>query len=481
MLTRLILVPVLLLPVVLVTGCGKGDKSQTAATGAASSGGKVDSGNAGNTKKLAAASEATSSGDGSIHAAAMPEKLDGAVGALVGKAQQALANGQSATAIEALSQAIGINAADGRLFRWRAEVYSSIGEHANARADLSMAIQVDPNNAELHNLRGYFLMTHGAPGDAAADFDRSIELNPKLAAAWNNRGLLRLAAGKHDLAEQDFSMAIKADAQYADAWNNRGFARLKSGQSEEAKSDLQQAVKLNPEYATAWNNLGLVFMEQENFQAAADAFDKAVAQAPLDARWVSHRRAALLKLERYEEAGQDAQTLRWLQQLSSLTEQANAWPKDVKSWLNRAAHLVEMKQYAAAAADYTRALQVSPANTEALNGRAFVWVQTGAYKQAVADCDESLVVQATTEAFSLRGDAWLAMDNLDQAIADFESARRFDPVVAEAYSRRAAKREADGQQEEADADRKMAAEITAGLNGKVATSEAEPIPFPSTN
>lgn len=478
MLKRLALVPILL-----IMGCGKGTETPVAGPAAVPEGQP----NAAGSENPAAATSSTDQSATADRAQAGSTVADttapvgGVVDQLLQKAQQAVNAGQHAVAIEALSQAIGINAGDARLFRWRAEVYTAVGEYASARADLSMAIQVDPQNAELYNLRGYFLMTHGASGDAAADFDRSIEINPELAAAYNNRGLLKLAAGKYADAEADFTKAVQVDPKYPDAWNNRGFARLKNERPEEAAKDLRQAVKLKPDYATAWNNLGLVHLEQEDFQAAVKAFDQAVAQSPLDGRWLRHRRAALLKLDRFDEASRDAQTLRWLTRLDQLTDAARDRPGSPKAWLDRAAHLVQMKQYAAAAADYTRALQLSPADVAALNGRAFVWLQTGAFRQAVADCDESLVVQPSSEAFSLRGDAWLAMGNLDQAIEDFESARRFDPVVAEAYRRRATQREADGRSDEAAADRKMAEQISAGLSGKVATQDREPVPFPVTN
>ena len=95
------------------------------------------------------------------------------------KARQAARDGHSASAIEAVSQAIGIDPGDSRLFRLRGDIYTLVGEYANARADLALAIRNEPQNAELRNIRGYFLMSRGLQKEAVADFDKALQLNPQ--------------------------------------------------------------------------------------------------------------------------------------------------------------------------------------------------------------------------------------------------------------------------------------------------------------
>lgn len=402
-----------------------------------------------------------------------------AVEQLLQRATAAAQVGQNATAIEALSQAIGLNPGDSRLFRRRGDVYAAIGENANARADYSLAIQTDPGNAELYNLRGYFLMTHGAAAASVADFDKAVELNPQLAQAWNNRGLVFLADKKYKDAEGQFAKAIELDKKYSDAWNNRGYARMKQERWEEALADLKQAVTVNPEYSTAWNNSGLLYMRTEEYDKAAKAFTQAIRLSPLDARWVSHRRAAYLKMEKFEEASVDAQRMQWIQDLGKLTQNANARSGDPAAWIERGDHLAKGDQAAAAVHDYSRALALAPGNTKALNGRALAYLQANEYQKAIADCDESVIAESSAEAHSIRGDAWFALKQFDRAIQDFEAARRFDSVVAEAYRQRAAEHKAAGRTSEAQADLKQAAEIRNGLEGRLApTDEKQPLPFP---
>ncbi len=403
-----------------------------------------------------------------------------AIEKLVAKAKAGVVAGKAAIAVEALSQAIGIDPKDPTLFRMRADVYALMGEYANARADFSLAIQSDSENAELYNVRGYFLMTRGATNDALADFNKAMELNPQLAAAWNNRGLVKLSSSEFEAAEADFKKAMELDSKYVDAVNNLGFVRMKMGKLDQALADLKVAVNLKPDYTTAWNNYGLVCMKQENYAAAVDAFSEAIKLAPLDARWLNHRRAAYLKLERFEEATADANRVNWLAGLAQLTNHASQKANDPNAWIQRAKHLSSGSEFGAAVQDYSRALALEPANLAALNGRAYAWFQTGELQKAIADCDESLVVKPTTAAFSVRGDAWLALKNYDQAIEDFEAADRFDQVVAEAYRKRAEVRQAAGEAQLAQGDLQKAEQILAGAAGTTdeTVPKSKPIPFP---
>ncbi|MCP4509669.1 MAG: tetratricopeptide repeat protein, partial [Fuerstiella sp.] len=272
------------------------------------------------------------------------------------KAQQAASAGQTAAAVEAVSQAIGLEPGDSRLFRLRADVYSVMGEYANARADYALAVRTEPQNAELRNIRGYFLMSRGLTKEALADFDQALQLNPEFAAAWNNRGLVHLANQDYKSAVTDFDKAATIDGKYADALNNRGFAKFKMGQLPDALSDLKLTVKLKPNYTTAWNNCGLVYMQQNEYALAADAFSHAVRLAPTDMRWLEHRREALKKLGRYAEAGADAEKIQWLNTLNQMTQQALNQPNVSSAWITRAGHLVDGSEFTAAVEDYSRAL-----------------------------------------------------------------------------------------------------------------------------
>ena len=449
------LTAIALLTAVAVTGCGSDSKN-------------AESRSAGIELSIPNTSQPKPSADA---AKATINQYSEAVRQLIQKANAGVVAGRNNVAIESLSQAIGITPEDATLFRMRADVYALQGQNANARADFSTAVRLAPSNPDLLNFRGYFLMSQGLMDESRKDFDQAIELNPKHAAALNNRGLLALTSKDYKAADTYFSSAIDADRKLSDAWNNRGFARMKLEQYEPAMSDIKQALHLKDDYVTAWNNCGLVAMLQQNFEEAEKAFARAMQIDPMDPRWVNHHRAALIKQNRFAEAQKDAQKVEWLNQLTTLTQQAGRNARDPRTWIGRGEHLMNGKQFGAAIQDFSRALTVSPGNPVALFDRATAWARMGDFQKAMIDCDESLVAQPSKEGYSLRGELWLQLDNPGQAIEDFETAGRFDDQVAQAYEKSAEKRRVAGETAEADADTAKAKELRDAMATKPATEK----------
>jgi Tfp pilus assembly protein PilF len=392
--------------------------------------------------------------------------------ALLQRASTSVRQGRHAAAIESLSQAIGIRPDDAVLFRMRGDVYALTGENANARADFSTAIGLQPRNADLYNFRGYFLMSHGLGRDAMADFDQAVLLDPTHTAALNNRGLLRLSEQDFAAAEADFTKAIESSGDFPDAWNNRGFARLKKQELEPAMADIRQALKLNENYVTAWNNRGLIAMQQQNYAEAVQAFGRAVELEPLDLRWIGHRRAALLKMERYGEAQADASRIEWLTSLQQQTQDVRRSPSSAEAWLRRGRLLIEGGEFAAAVEDLTRVLLLSPKHPEALTARARCWVELRDSEKAMLDCDEAVNAGAGAEALSLRGDLRAARREFDPALEDYAAAQRFDADVADVFEARAEQLRAAGRTAEADADVQEAQRIREALAGQPTAAQS---------
>lgn len=405
------------------------------------------------------------------------------VEALIKKARAAVVVGQPAVAVEALSQAIGLSPEESRLFRLRGDVYAMLGQFANAKVDFSLAIKLNPDDAQLRNVRGYFLMSRGLTKDAMKDLEKALELDPNLSTAWNNMGLVELANKDHAKAEAHFTRALKCQGDYADAFNNRGFVRFKQQKYSEALADLQKAVELNKDYASAWNNIGLVHMAQNDFEAAVQAFTETIRLAPMDARWLGHRRAALTKLERFEEAVADQQRIRWLGSLDALTKASMQDARNPTQWIRRARHLAKGSEYGAAIQDYSRALAISPGNIEALNGRAQALLNIGELHKAVVDCDESLISSPTTDAYSIRGEAWMGLGNYSQAVSDLEAAQRFGHSMAEAYKLYATELRKEGDDEAAaKVEAKRRSILAQGQNDSVPSkNDASPIPEDDEN
>lgn len=396
--------------------------------------------------------------------------------ALLQRANVAVTQGQHPVAIEALSQAIGLKPDDSDLFRMRGDVYALIRENANARADFSTAIRLQPKNPDLYNFRGYFLMSLGLGQDALADFDQAVLLNPAHTVALNNRGLLKLSQQDYAAAEADFAKAIESNNNFADAWNNRGFTRFKKNELDPAMADIRQALKLNENYVTAWNNRGLIAMQQQNYAEAAQSFGRAAELEPLDLRWITHRRAALLKLERFNEAQADATRIEWLASLQQIAAEIRRNPSNHTTWMQRARLLIDGREFAAAAEDLTRVLMLSPKNPDALVARAQCWAQLRDQEKAMLDCNEAIAAGAGAPALSLRGDLWKLQNDLDRALADYQAAQRFDHEVAATFEARAEQRKTAGLADDALADLQQAEHIRAALQDKPASDKTQNTP-----
>lgn len=92
--------------------------------------------------------------------------------------------------------------------------------------------------------------------------------------------------------------------------------------------------------------------------------------------------------------------------------------------------------------DFTRALQIEPANVKALRGRATSYTRLGQHALAIADWSSILATQPDAgqleAALMARGAAHLAAGGQDQALADYAKALELNPKSEAAHIARAA-------------------------------------------
>lgn len=394
--------------------------------------------------------------NGGSQAVAETQAEQKAVDQLIKNANVFAARGMGAQAIEALGQGIGMNPGNSTLYRMRAKIYGAAGEYASAMADYSAAVRLSPQNAEIYNVRGFFLMARGESKRAEADFSKAVELNPEFSEAWNNRGLIFLAANKINKAVADFSQAIKTKDDYVDAHNNLGFAYYKGKKYDQAVSSLNRALQINPDYVNAYNNRGLVHLQTKNTGEAVNDFTEAIKRNRFNVQYYVSRRAALTSMNQKVAAQADGERIQWLTGLSTMSTRVARERSNPTVYINRGRYFEQAGEQEAAIVDYSSALKLNPANTNALVLRAAALNVIGRYDQAIADCDSALKFLDTPTAHSVRGDAWMKKGDLDRAIADFKLAERFDTSVAQAYLLRANKLEKAGDKAAAEEDRRMA-------------------------
>ena len=86
---------------------------------------------------------------------------------------------------------------------------------------------------------------------------------------------------------------------------------------------------------------------------------------------------------------------------------------------------------------FTKAIQYSPNNALAYNGRGEAYTKLGNYELAIADFTKAIQYESNyVVAYNMRGEAYRLLGNYDQAIDDFNIAIQLDSYNAFAYANR---------------------------------------------
>ena len=352
-------------------------------------------------------------------------------------------------AVQTLNRVARMDPNEPEAFMRLAGIYADAGQNVQALSNFSKAISLAPKNHHYLNTRGFFLMSRKVYNDAITDFTEAINVNPKYTQAFNNRGLCWISMGNTAKAVEDLDAAIKIDPKYADALNNRGFAFYRDGDYEKALIDFNAALAADPKYLSAYSNRGMLHMKTGDFEKAVFDFTEAIARSRSDIRFYAFRREAYLKLERKDEAKADAEKIVWLRKLDRLNKWVAQDPKDPKTYIQRASHLIEGGEEKIALTNYEQAIKADPQYAQAYSARAAHWYKQGEYQKALEDCDKALALERHHEAYSVRGDAYLKLGDYDRAIADYDASKRFDVTVAQAYFLRAKKHQEIGNNAQA--------------------------------
>jgi tetratricopeptide (TPR) repeat protein len=176
------------------------------------------------------------------------------------------------------------------------------------------------------NRRGQIKASAGRSDDALADFSSAIELDPHLWRAIHNRGVLMAQSGQFDQAFDDFNRTTELNPQFAKAYSNRASLYVVAGQPEPALHDYMRACELDPTLEVAQRGCGRTCHMLGRLDEANQHLNKALELAPNDA--------------------------------AALTSRGDL--------------LTDVGDYANAAADYERALQLDGKSTDACRGSAWL-------------------------------------------------------------------------------------------------------------
>ena len=181
-----------------------------------------------------------------------------------------------------------------------AQIYLELGRHEEASAEFTAALLLDPMNAEACAGRAQIRLRLGDYADAAKWAQAALALNPTHAAAQYTLGasLTRLGRADEGNAALDKFSRLQAASQAAASleWELKllrlsAQARIDDGNFGEAAVLLEQVVSRQPDVAVNHVNLGLALERAGRYEAAVDAYRKALA-LDADASVIVHGRLA---------------------------------------------------------------------------------------------------------------------------------------------------------------------------------------------
>ena len=232
-----------------------------------------------------------------------------------------------------------------------AAIFSYIGEHT--AANYSPIDQVQPSTSSgAEPAKGEDaneLYSQGEYGKAIVAYSREIADKPDESYSYYMRGICYTAVRKFALAVADLTKAINLDSSNNDYYYQRASAYCELKQFRKALADMNQAIKMKPDLAGLYSMRSYIFSCMHSPKSALVDANKAVALAPSEAVTHEQKAGALLALNQFRPAA------------ASYTTALKLNPADpANDYAMRSLCYLDLKDYKNAFADAKRALSVDP-------------------------------------------------------------------------------------------------------------------------
>ncbi|WP_080056529.1 tetratricopeptide repeat protein [Spirosoma aerolatum] len=201
------------------------------------------------------------------------------------------------------------------------------------------------------------------------------------AAQFFLKGNVQLQKREYREAIRYYSEAIAKKGDFADAYNNRGLAKFRNDDREGALADYSRAIDLDPDFATAYFNRAEVRLELGDATGSLGDLEHIENQYRDSTFYHSRLGDVYTQLNRvgpaqvaYDRALQLA-------------------PANVEALTNRGALYYTQKAYGSAQQDIRRALQLNPKQDAALNNQSLLLAHEGKYAEALPYVEQALALQ----------------------------------------------------------------------------------------
>ena len=303
----------------------------------------------------------------------------------------------------------------------------------------------------------------GAAGLAAEEFpvavqhyQRLVELHPANYDYWLNLGVARHRTGNHDAAAESYQKALQIRPEGSSAYINLGLLYQERGEAAQAAKALEQALRIAPErddirydaaialdesgeaekavemYSAllqrndnmtgAWFRLGAMRLKSEEFDQAAQCFEKCI---QLRADWIE---AEINLAIAYGKLGRKEDAERVLQ--NTLSHK----PDSVELIRMLAAVSLEQQQYGIALRYHLQLLELGDQSPEVRHNLGLLYQNRGEIAKAESEYKDALALKPDfPEALLNMGNVLNATGRKDEAKDHWVRALQLKPELALGY------------------------------------------------
>eukprot|EP00049_Salpingoeca_infusionum_P005561 m.93678 g.93678 ORF g.93678 m.93678 type:complete len:571 (+) comp13004_c0_seq1:62-1774(+) len=169
------------------------------------------------------------------------------------------------------------------VFYHRGRAKLATGAVQTAQDDLAAAVALKPTNFMPYVHLALIYFQSGNPAKGLEMMEESCKKFPESAVLHTYTAELNLLAGQLDAAERHIAQSIDIDPTYAAAYVHKGMVSIQRNQRAEGIALIHKALEVDPSCEPAYAKLVQVHIQQQEFDAAIDNCDKAIAVAHVGA------------------------------------------------------------------------------------------------------------------------------------------------------------------------------------------------------
>ena len=170
---------------------------------------------------------------------------------------------------------------DYRLQLGRGDAALRDGKTFDALEAYTGAIALRPDSMLAYLRRGETYLQRPDLDAAAHDFARAAAIDPSATRPLEDLGDVQHRRQRFEAAAEQYEARLRLDDRSAEVAYKLALARYRLGDLDGALTALVQSVRLNDQFADAYYLRGMCLREQHHLREALDAFEKAVALAPV--------------------------------------------------------------------------------------------------------------------------------------------------------------------------------------------------------